>query len=455
MYPEKFFKKEALNFVPMLPDSGDINKGVRKERIWCPPENADEQASKGYWFPFAIISVVYTKKEGKILTRKELGAQYLQVLMVDSGGYQLKRGKVQDIPATKTIRIQQDIGDIGFLIDVADKFMLTKPIHVFERFIQKSKVKADLAYPLWNENKMDLFMTVHGGTHEQCQLWHDTVANGRDFSGVAFGNVDFPDLCDTLKGTTPIGARDTHKNRISITRRNRFLRELDRLYMARMLGYQNLHYFGVATHNQKMDVMLYALKKVPNYKNMFVSIDSSLYFRRMKEAFYSFRGHMPYSNGMIAKIQNVCDETIDKKCNCYICQHHNIPLFDDSLGTFVVIKGEGMLKVNDDGSRERVNNMKNSGMVRFALATHNVSAIGDWHDSHNKMTAEQLRDVTFRNFLLNDQNTYLYFAYIDYIAKKGYVPANDWYEENLDMIPSREEAVNIVHKSMNRLKGIV
>lgn len=461
MYPEKYFAKEALNFVAMLPHATDLNRGMETENVWSPPTNKKEISQKGYWYPWGIISVIYTKRGGKVLTRKQLGGEHLQVLMVDSGGFQLKRHKVKDISAVRTMQIQNDIGDIGFLIDVADTHMLTTQPYMFEKCIEKSVKKADIAYKLWDESKVDLYMTVHGGTSEEKVKWHDTVAKGREFSGIAFGNVDFPDDYGFIpfgskfgEKRTPISGRSTIFNRIAIQRRRRFLRELDRLYMAKVvLGYDNLHYFGMATHNQKMDSMLYSLKKVNKYKSMRVSIDSSLFYVRVKQGYRTNRVHNPYSNGQIAKIGGINKGVSDNKCNCAVCQENSLPLFDEEGGNFVVIKGKGMVKVNPDGTTERIRTMERSGTIRYSMSTHNVCALGDWHDLHNNMTAEQIRDTMLKNYLFNDFNTYLYIKYIDDIAKNGFEFSNEWFERNMDLVPTREEAFEIVCKSMNRLKG--
>jgi len=458
MYPEKYFGKEALSFVAMLPHAPDLSRGEEKENVWSPPMDVEEASYKGHWYPWGIVSVIYTKKGNRTLTRKQLGGDHLQVLMVDCGGFQLKRGKVDDISAVKTIQVQNDIGDIGFVIDVANDKMLTTQAHLFKKQIQKSVDKAQIAYKLWDKSKLDLYMTVHGGTPEEQTEWHDTVSKGKEFSGVAFGNVDFPDDYGFVKfseSRAPIGGRHTIHNRISIQRRRRFLRELDRLYMSKVeLGYDNLHYFGVATHNQKMDTMLYALKKVDRYKSMRVSIDSSLYFVRLKQGYRTNRVHNPYSNGQIAKINGIIRGESDLNCNCSVCKQNALPLFDDEEGNFMIQKGEGLVRVNPDGTTERVRTMENSGIIRYSMATHNVCALGDWHDLHNNMTAEQIKDTLYRNYMLNDLNTYIYVKYVDHIAKNGFEFANDWVENNLDLVPTKEEAFEMVYRSMNRLKGV-
>jgi len=145
---------------------------------------------------FLLTNAASVKSEKSLkeaIKLKKLSNEQGKLLLVDSGGFQLATGTSNYYNAKEIIKIQNQIGNIGFILDVppfkktngtgAQGLVLDLSDSYFKECLEKTRENIIKAKDI--QKDIEYYFINQGATFQQLQLWYDELIKEDKFEGIS------------------------------------------------------------------------------------------------------------------------------------------------------------------------------------------------------------------------------------------------------------------------------
>jgi len=134
---------------------------------------------------YMLLNASYLKLDDKFYRLRDNIRAAGKKTLIDSGGFQLATGAKKDLEVKDIINIQNEIADIGFMLDVPplaqagevnDNVFFNKCLEASYQNVLKAKNL---------EKKFNYYLIVQGMTYEQQKRWYDKLHPVDTFDGIS------------------------------------------------------------------------------------------------------------------------------------------------------------------------------------------------------------------------------------------------------------------------------